>query len=114
MNSIQELGYASSGFHRLVRAERQQGWLARPATVRALNGAALLLVRKITRITVPVSPHHTDRSIYINQQALPILIQEALSAQGTRIDAVSRATDSSDAFAQSLQGALTEAKMRAA
>ena len=37
--------------------------------------------RRITAVKVPVFPDHTDRSIFINQQALPILIQEATRAQ---------------------------------
>ena len=62
--------------------------------------------RKITSIKVPVSPNHTDRSIFINQQALPTLVQEALQAQSAHIYVVSGATNSSDAFAQSLQSAI--------
>ena len=60
---------------------------------------------------MPVYPNHTDRSIFINQQALPILIQETIQAQlaGT-IDMVSGATDTSDGFEQSLQSAILKAK----
>jgi uncharacterized protein with FMN-binding domain len=73
-------------------------------------GAKKTVARKITNVTVPVSPNHTDRSIYINQQALPYLIQETLKAQSSRIYIVSGATNSSDAFAQSLQSAILTAK----
>jgi uncharacterized protein with FMN-binding domain len=66
--------------------------------------------RKITAVTVPAYPNHTDRSIFINQQALPILIQEAIKAQSTGIDMVSGATDTSDGFVQSLQSAILKAK----
>src|SRR5579884_588835 len=45
--------------------------------------------RKITAVKVPVYPNHTDRSIFINQQALPILIEETMKAQSTGIDLVS-------------------------
>src|SRR5712671_4159122 len=69
-------------------------------------GTKKTVARKITAVKVPVSPNHTDRSIYINQQALPYLIQETLKAQSSRIYAVSGATNSSDAFAQSLQSAI--------
>jgi uncharacterized protein with FMN-binding domain len=61
-------------------------------------------------VTVPVSPNHTDRSIFINQNALPTLIQEALQAQGSSINVVSGATDSSYAFQSSLQSAILQAK----
>jgi len=73
-------------------------------------GTKKTVARKITNVTVPVSPNHTDRSIYINQQALPYLIQETLKAQSSRIYIVSGATNSSDAFAQSLQAAIVNAK----
>ena len=73
-------------------------------------GAKKTVARKITNVTVPLSPNHTDRSIYINQQALPYLIQETLTAQSSRIYIVSGATNSSDAFAQSLQSAILHAK----
>jgi uncharacterized protein with FMN-binding domain len=73
-------------------------------------GTKKTVARKITNVTVPVSPNHTDRSIYINQQALPYLVQETLKAQSSRIYVVSGATNSSDAFAQSLQSAILAAK----
>src|SRR3982074_1727186 len=38
-------------------------------------GTKKTVARKITAVKVPVSPNHTDRSIFINQQALPTLIQ---------------------------------------
>jgi uncharacterized protein with FMN-binding domain len=65
---------------------------------------------KITSVKVPVYPDHTDRSVFINQQALPILIQETMQTQSSRIDLVSGASDSSEAFAQSLQSAILKAK----
>ena len=68
------------------------------------------VTRKITAVSVPTYPNHTDRSVYINTQALPVLRSEALRAQSARIDLVSGATDSSDAFAQSLQSAILKAK----
>src|SRR5689334_2174848 len=66
--------------------------------------------RKITSVRVPVYPNHTDRSVYINQSALPTLIQETIRANGTAIDMVSGATDTSDAFVQSLQSAIVKAR----
>ena len=68
------------------------------------------VTRKIVAVKVPVSPNHTDRSVFINQQALPILIQETLQAQSTGINMVSGATDSSFAFQSSLQSAILMAK----
>src|SRR6266567_6082141 len=68
-----------------------------------ITGTKKKVTRKITAVSVPVYPNHTDRSIYINQTALPILKAETLRAQSANINMVSGATDSSDAFAQSLQ-----------
>jgi uncharacterized protein with FMN-binding domain len=73
-------------------------------------GTKKTIKRRITAVRVPVSPNHTDRSVFINQQALPMLEQEALSAQFTgSVNMISGASDSSDAFIQSLQGALAAA-----
>ena len=74
-------------------------------------GTKKTVARKITSVTVPQYPNHTDRSVFINQQALPILEQEVLKAQfSPNISFVSGATDTSDAFIQSLQAALIAAK----
>jgi uncharacterized protein with FMN-binding domain len=73
-------------------------------------GTKKTVARKITKVTVPVYPNHTDRSVYINQQAIPYLVQETLKAQSSKIYAVSGATDTSYAFASSLQAAIVHAK----
>jgi uncharacterized protein with FMN-binding domain len=74
-------------------------------------GTKKTIARKITSVTVPVYPNHTNRSVFINQQALPMLEREAVAAQFTGgINMISGASDSSDAFAQSFQGALTLAQ----
>jgi uncharacterized protein with FMN-binding domain len=77
---------------------------------RTIAGTKKKVTRKITAVSVPTYPNHTDRSIYINQTALPILKSEALRAQSANINMVSGATDTSDAFAQSLQAAILKAK----
>jgi uncharacterized protein with FMN-binding domain len=56
--------------------------------------------------------HLTDssgRSVEISAQAAPILRQEALTARSAKIDLVSGATFTSDAYVQSLQSALDAA-----
>jgi uncharacterized protein with FMN-binding domain len=65
---------------------------------------------KIKNLRVPVYPDHTDRSVFINEQALPMLAQEVLQAQSANIQMISGATDTSYAFAQSLQSALLQIK----
>lgn len=67
--------------------------------------------RKITAVNVPVYPNHTDRSVFINEQAIPWLKQEVLQAQfDPNIQMVGGATATSFAFQESLQAALLSAK----
>jgi len=74
-------------------------------------GKKATVTRTITSVSVPVYPDHTDRSVFINQQALPMLEQEVLTAQFTGgINMISGASDSSYAFIQSLQSALLAAQ----
>jgi uncharacterized protein with FMN-binding domain len=68
--------------------------------------------RTITKVTAPIFPNHTDRSIFINSQAIPLLTQEVLKTTkfNPNIELVGGATATSFAFAQSLQAALIAAK----
>jgi uncharacterized protein with FMN-binding domain len=75
-----------------------------------ITGSKRKVTRRITAVSVPVYPSHTDRSVFINQQAIPLLRSETLRAQSANIDFVSGATDTSDAFVQSLQSAILKAK----
>ena len=74
------------------------------------TGTKKKVTRRITSVSVPTYPNHTDRSVFINQNALPILKSEALKAQSANINLVSGATDTSYGFAQSLQAAILKAK----
>jgi uncharacterized protein with FMN-binding domain len=71
-------------------------------------GTKKTVKRRITSVSA-TAPNHTDRSVRINEQAIPILRQETLSAQSARILIVSGATDTSYAFGQSLQAAILAA-----
>ncbi|HET7568024.1 MAG TPA: FMN-binding protein [Gaiellaceae bacterium] len=74
-------------------------------------GRKKTVARRIAKVDVPVFPDHTDRSVFINQQALPMLVQEVLQAQfSPNIDWISGATDTSNGFIDSLQSALLLAK----
>jgi FMN-binding domain. len=87
----------------------QWGYVQVTLTVRKTTttvGTKKTIARKIIRVGVPVYPNHTDRSVYINQTALPYLIQETLTAQTANIQMISGASDSSYAYIQSLQRAL--------
>jgi uncharacterized protein with FMN-binding domain len=65
---------------------------------------------RITNVQFLQYPNDRGTSIQINQQADPILAQEAIQAQSANVDIVSGATDSSAAFIQSMQSALNQAK----
>jgi uncharacterized protein with FMN-binding domain len=65
---------------------------------------------RITDIRTVAIPLDNGRSQSINSQAAPLLRSEALRAQNARIDVVSGATYTSDAYAQSLQSALDRAR----
>jgi uncharacterized protein with FMN-binding domain len=76
-----------------------------------ITGKKKKVTRKIVGVTVPESPNHTDRSVYINGQAIPWLVQEVMQSQmNTNIQLISGATDSSYAFVESLQSAILQAK----
>ena len=55
-------------------------------------------------------PNERNRSIEINNYADPQLTSEAIQAQSANVDVISGATDSSEAFIQSLSNALSQAK----
>lgn len=70
---------------------------------------ALISRGRLVDIRVLEYPHDNGTSRYINGVALPYLIQEAVSAQSFKVDLVSGATFTSDAFARSLRDALGRA-----
>jgi uncharacterized protein with FMN-binding domain len=65
---------------------------------------------KITSVQFLQYPNDRSRSLSINSYADPLLSQEAIQAQSANVDVVSGATDSSEAFMQSLSDALSQAK----
>jgi len=65
---------------------------------------------KITDVQFLQSPHDQEESVMVNQQAMPNLKQEAIQSQSANVDIVSGATQSSQAFRQSLASALSQAK----
>jgi uncharacterized protein with FMN-binding domain len=64
---------------------------------------------RITDVTVVQYPDGNGRDREINDDALPELVQETLSAQSADIDMVSGATVTSNGYLQSLQSALDQA-----
>jgi uncharacterized protein with FMN-binding domain len=71
---------------------------------------AIISGGKITDIQFLQYPNDRSRSIAINTISMPILKQEAIQAQNANVNVVSGATDSSNAFVQSLSSALAQAK----
>src|SRR5258706_3536709 len=65
---------------------------------------------KIADVQFLQYPNDRQTSIQINQQAMPYLRQEAIQAQNANVDIVGGATDSSQAFRESLASALGRAK----
>lgn len=64
---------------------------------------------KISDVKFLQYPNDRETSIEINNQSNPILKQEAIAAQSAEVDTVTGATQSSDAFRQSLKSALSKA-----
>jgi uncharacterized protein with FMN-binding domain len=65
---------------------------------------------KITDVIFLQSPSDNRTSQYINSQAMPVLRQEAIQAQGANVNGVSGASATSPAFIASLTDALNQAK----
>ena len=71
---------------------------------------AIIQNGKITDVQFLQYPNDRGRSIYINSIADPQLSSEAIQAQSANVDIVTGATDSSEAFMQSLSDALSQAR----
>lgn len=70
---------------------------------------AVITNGQISDVQFSQFPNHRNRSKEINSQAMPLLTQEAIQSQQAQVDVVSGATDTSDAFIQSLASALSQA-----
>jgi uncharacterized protein with FMN-binding domain len=65
---------------------------------------------QITDVQFLDYPHDRRVSMFINSQAMPYLTTEAIQAQSAQVDIISGATLTSEAFIQSLQSALNDAR----
>ena len=92
------------------------------ATVRTIQGPSVDMQWGPIQVTIKVKgkkitaisatyPTERPRSQFINSQAIPWLRQEVLQAQSANIQLIGGATMTSEAYAQSLQAALTHAKI---
>ncbi|HVA96027.1 MAG TPA: FMN-binding protein [Candidatus Acidoferrales bacterium] len=71
---------------------------------------ATVLNGKITDVQFLQYPNDSSHSVEVNQSAMPVLKQEAIQAQSANVDIVSGATQTSQAFKESLAAALSQAK----
>jgi uncharacterized protein with FMN-binding domain len=66
---------------------------------------------KITNVEFLQYPNDRGQSIRINNQAMPLLKSEAITAQSSNVDLITGATYTSMAFMDSLSSALNQAQM---
>jgi uncharacterized protein with FMN-binding domain len=74
------------------------------------NGTSRKVAIKILDIDFPIISDYTDKTVYINKLALPLLEEEALAIQGPDVELISGATDTWVSFKQSFIRALSLAK----
>ena len=92
-----------------IQCKRWGPLIIRIKAQKTVNGKVVKL--KILEDRLPESTRsRTFRSKYINDQALPLLIEEALEVQGPNVETISGATDVTVSFKQSLTGAILAAK----
>lgn len=68
---------------------------------------------RITDVSI-TAPQNDPHSAGINSQAVPMLRSETLQAQSANVNTISGATETSDAYLQSLQSAITKARQAGA
>ena len=90
----------AAGYEPLSEVQSLRGGRAKPFYCRGPEGMIVEFVEY---------PNHRSRSVDINNHAMPILVHEAITAQNSKVDAVSGATDTSEAFVESLHTALQQA-----
>ena len=76
------------------------------------SGASAKVSIKLLSVSWPIFPDHTPKSIYINNQALPLLQQETIQLQadaGKKLINISGATHTTVSWRISLQAALAQA-----
>jgi uncharacterized protein with FMN-binding domain len=67
---------------------------------------------KVTKVTVPTYPKTNPRDQQINSQAIPMLVQEVLTAQSSNIQGIGGASYTSQGFYTSLVSALSKAGLK--
>ncbi|GCF08011.1 FMN-binding protein [Dictyobacter arantiisoli] len=77
----------------------------------SLQVKAIIKNGKIADVQFLQYPNDRNRSVDINNYADSQLTTEAIQAQSANVDIITGATDTSEAFVQSLSDALTQAKV---
>lgn len=75
-----------------------------------LQVQAIINRGKISDIKFLVYPQDRGHTIEVSNYSLPVLKSEAIQSQSAQVDIVTGATQTSEAFTQSLQSALNQAK----
>jgi uncharacterized protein with FMN-binding domain len=75
-----------------------------------LQVAAVISGGKLADVQILESPQDSGHSAQVSRTSLPVLTQEAIQSQSANVNIVSGATQTSEAYQQSLQVALTAAK----
>jgi uncharacterized protein with FMN-binding domain len=94
----------------------------KPVVTKTVQGPSVSMQWGPIQVTVKVKgtkivdisatyPTERPRSQFINSQAIPMLKQEVLQLQSAQIDLIGGATMTSEAYAMSLQAALTKANI---
>jgi uncharacterized protein with FMN-binding domain len=65
---------------------------------------------KITAVDLPSYPSNDNRSVAINRNAIPLLVQSTLTAQSANVNSVSGASYTSASYKISLQSALDKSR----
>jgi uncharacterized protein with FMN-binding domain len=74
-------------------------------------GASIVVKnKKIVKVGASIAPNEDGRSPFIQTHAAPILRAEVLKAQSGKVDIVSGATETSEAYIQSVDSAIKKAR----
>jgi uncharacterized protein with FMN-binding domain len=77
-------------------------------TVTTVGGKQKVKI-KVLQVQYPKISHHTFKTKYINEQALPILTEELLDVQSENVESISGATDTWVSWKNTLKPALVRA-----
>jgi uncharacterized protein with FMN-binding domain len=91
-----------------VKADRW-GDIKAVVLIRTIKQDGKLVSSRITKVTVPVYPDSNPRSVQINEDAIPYLVDYVLQNQSAEIDIVTGATPTSEAVSKSVAAALKRA-----